>query len=1045
MAGVGTAPQVIWSAPGAPAVRAVAAQARRLQGADPLALVRVISPDAATTDGLRRSLPFAGGICGVEVSGTLRLARELADARSGPSAAERTATPVAVLAAVQHVLDSAQCPAELAECRGHPATHDALVRAWSSLNGAFTLGDRQGAAALRSLAAQRTSARAVVEVIVAVRRVLLARGWQDHAALLDQACAAAGATPQPPTVVVVTQQFNPAHVAFVRAVMASSPEAVIVAVDFGDGALSTAEHVARLAGVEAAALPTVQPELTVAASSPELTVLSCPDHDEEVREVARRVVRLLNSGTSADRIAVYYPAAGPHREVIAATLSGAGVAVRGQVRPALKGTVAGQILRNLLGALTPGQGLSRPIVLELARLAPYGPYTNAEGVLTTGWRDAARWTRNCRDLGIVGERDWDHWSTPPPETDAPDAGTPGERGPWRRTHLDGDLVGFVRGQRSRRARVRDAATWASLAGALGEWLAEHLGDDAWRQSHWKGYPHYQVEAAEQVEALVHNLTELDGIGVSLDVATAVRLLLAGLEDEVVTAESKGAGVYVAQIVAAPGGSFDHVFVVGANEGLLPGTVGDDLVLGAAHGPEPLGVLTGPANRPLRDHRGVIAAMAGAAESVTVTFARYEIRRGGELFPAPFVASLGVTASEIVSHAEQLAGAGEAWLSRAEWFAADPARTHPHLARRRRAITARLQLEPGEYDGHVGPLAGRGRADPFVRPPAGDDPGGLRPNGVTALENYGTCGMAFFVERVLGARQEDADAIELTDVDPREKGTIVHEVIDRLTRRWMAEHPDSVGVTPWIANEAELAQRTEAAEHELDDVAAEFLARRRLGHAEMWRARRAHLLAGIVAELRHDLDLGVMPVSSEYAFGDDGTVVWASPSGNLAFNGKIDRVNAVGGGLEVVDYKSGSPNPYKQIRADQPLGGQGTSLQLPLYGWAVEHGRPDQRVVRVAYRFIGQPTKDSEVALELSDAVRAAHREQIDAFVRGVREGRFLHGEVDGGLYPCAVCVPDGLGGDEVNQRRRVWAAEAQRRAVAVEARATGEDDDDSVS
>ena len=62
-----------------------------------------------TNDSLRRALPFAGGVCGAEIGGTVRIAREIAAPLLGE---RRVAPPVAVLAAVQQVLnDPAQRPA----------------------------------------------------------------------------------------------------------------------------------------------------------------------------------------------------------------------------------------------------------------------------------------------------------------------------------------------------------------------------------------------------------------------------------------------------------------------------------------------------------------------------------------------------------------------------------------------------------------------------------------------------------------------------------------------------------------------------------------------------------------------------------------------------------------------------------------------------------------------------------------------------------------------------------------------------------------------
>ena len=54
-------PDIRWTPPGRSIAVAVGDAIRHLQGDDPLALVRVVAPDSATVDGLRRALPLHGG------------------------------------------------------------------------------------------------------------------------------------------------------------------------------------------------------------------------------------------------------------------------------------------------------------------------------------------------------------------------------------------------------------------------------------------------------------------------------------------------------------------------------------------------------------------------------------------------------------------------------------------------------------------------------------------------------------------------------------------------------------------------------------------------------------------------------------------------------------------------------------------------------------------------------------------------------------------------------------------------------------------------
>lgn len=1002
--------EVRWTAPGRPMAAAVGDAIRHLQAGDPLRLVRVVAPDSATVDGLRRALPLNGGSCGAEIGGTLRLANEIAAPDLGT---RRMAPDVAVLAVVQQVLaDPRTRPAAFATCADHPATHDAIVRAASTLVGAFTLpGDP--AAALASLAAGRASATAVVQVVTTVRERLLRQGLLDSAEIVRIAARRLGDRSVPdadlaiaPLVLVVTQQFNPAHVAMLQALVARAPGVVVVATTSRNPELSVAAHVSRLVNADVFAPEHRAPERTA-------TVVSCPDHDEEVREVTRRIVALLERGVVADRIAVFFPPAGPHRSSIAASLAAAGVAARGQVTPRLKGSVAGQVLRLMMSIVS--DGLDRRTLVELARLAPFGRDVDRsstdEGdgaeVVRTFARRADRWNRLAQRHGVVGERDWPAFEAALP--DDPD-------------HLDHaahrSLIGFVRLQRIHRDAVRAATTWSDVATALEAWFTTHCGTVDWRLETWVGYPVWQREAAEQLEGVFGVLAEIEQFGLALRTSTLARLVAAFLDTDVVTTESKGAGVFVDQIVGATGAVFDHAFVLGANDHLLPGRVADDLVLTRLHGAEPLGVLTGPANRPLRDERGVLAALDGAAESVTVTWARWDVRSGGDLYPSPLLAAQPAVQEHVASHAAQLTSQHTAWLDADEWFTRHPDRSTPRLARRRRAITSRAQTVPGEYDGQVGEL---GDAHPLTRR---DAEGEQVEVGITSFEQWVTCGLEYFVTRVLGARTDDTDPSEITDIEPREKGNVIHSVFERLILEWLEAHPDAD--RPWIVDDHDVEVMAARAEEVLDELASPLLAAHHLGHPEMWRARRAQILTAMRRGLELERDDQVIPVAAEFAFGrrSDGVrpaATWVSPDGDqrVRFSGSVDRLDLLPDGtLRVMDLKSGSDLPYKKIDALSPLGPDRDKLQLAFYGWAVEH-LLDRPVSSSAYRFVGRPEAAADVALELTPTVHDELHARLHEIADAIGQGRFQPGEV--GTWGCDVCAPDGLGTFEVNQRRIEWS------------------------
>ncbi len=1001
-------PIVRWTAPGRPMAAAVGEAIRLLQAGDPLRLVRVIAPDSATVDGLRRALPLNGGSCGAEIGGTLRLANEIA---APELVGRRMAPDVAVLAVVQQLLgDPRTRPAAFATCADHPATHDAIVRAASTLVGAFTLpGDP--VAALAPLTAGRESASAVVGVVAAVRERLLAQGLLDSAEIVRIATRRLrdplvddGSLAMSPVVLVVTQQFNPAHVAMLQALVARAPGVAVVATTSRNPDLSVAPHVSRLVNTEVRPAEHAMPDRAA-------TVVSCPDHDEEVREVTRRIVGLLETGVVADRIAVFYPPSGPHRSAIAASLAAAGVAARGQVAPQLKGSVAGQVLRLMMSIVI--DGLDRRTLVELARLAPFG--RNAESdddgneIVRTFARRSDRWNRLAQRHGVVGERDWSAFEAALPDD------------PEHRDHAaHRSLIGFVRLQRFHRDAVRSAPSWSAVATALESWFTTHCGTVEWRLDTWVGYPTWQREAAEQLEGVFGILAEIEQFGLSLRTTTLARLVDAFLDTDVITTESKGAGVFVDQIVGATGAVFDHAFVLGANDHLLPGRVADDLVLTRNHGAEPLGVLTGPANRPLRDERGMLAALDGAAVSVTVTWSRWDVRSGGELYPSPLLATQTAVHEHVASHAAQMRSLDTAWLDADEWFTRHPELTTPCLSRRRRAITSRAQAAPGEFDGQVGHL---GRAHPFTKVGADGDQVEV---GITSFEQWVTCGLEYFVTRVLEARVDDTDPSEITDIEPREKGTVIHVVFERLIDEWIAAHPDAD--EPWIVDADDVRAMSARAEEILDEVAMPLLTAHHLGHPEMWRARRAQLLTAIGRGLEMERHDQVIPVAAEFAFGRRSDQVrppaeWVSEDGahRVRFSGSIDRLDRLPDGtIRVMDLKSGLDDAYRKIDILLPLGPDRDKLQLAFYGWAVEHltGQP---VTASSYRFVGRPEAADDVQLELTPDVRDELHRRLAEIADAIEHGRFEPGEV--GTWGCAVCAPDGLGTFEANQRLIEWSGE----------------------
>lgn len=258
---------------------------------------------------------------------------------------------------------------------------------------------------------------------------------------------------------------------------------------------------------------------------------------------------------------------------------------------------------------------------------------------------------------------------------------------------------------------------------------------------------------------------------------------------------------------------------------------------------------------------------------------------------------------------------EGWLQ-----AAAPARHDAlqHAAAVHRARAPRAQ--PGRYDGDL-PELGDALAQQF-------GPGYLW--SATGLETYRLCPFAFFAARLL--RLEERVEPE-EGLNAAQLGTIYHQVLERVHRA--AAQAGPAGLEQLLAA--------------LPGVAAAVLdaAPGQLGFRETawWPQTRAEIEENVRRSLvaLADLAEGYLPYLQEAAFGMQGAPPLRAGRGDDAFllRGMIDRIDrAPGGGIRVVDYKSGGKESHK--KADVA---KGKKLQLPLYALAAREalglGEPEE--------------------------------------------------------------------------------------------------------
>jgi ATP-dependent helicase/nuclease subunit B len=307
-----------------------------------------------------------------------------------------------------------------------------------------------------------------------------------------------------------------------------------------------------------------------------------------------------------------------------------------------------------------------------------------------------------------------------------------------------------------------------------------------------------------------------------------------------------------------------------------------------------------------------------------------------------------------------------------------------------AIGARDRREFGRYQGVV-----------EVMP----TPSVAKPYSATAIEEVANCAYRYFLDHVLGCEVID-DPEVVASIEPRTKGSIVHEVLERFVAEEIAAFPEDVG---------DAANRLAVI---ADEVMDRYERAGVTGKPVLFQSERRRIKADLEAERVRDArkrrSSRRRPLQVEYGFGYGEVQAVELPlsGGVLSFRGKIDRADlGEDGSVTVIDYKTGRPDRFEVIATDPVDAGR--HLQLPIYALAATSlARAPDAPVRAEFRFIGpRPVKDGSFAIgiDLDDAVRARLVETVDVLTRTVATGLFpmLSGESEyAGHANCRFCEFD---------------------------------------
>ena len=275
--------------------------------------------------------------------------------------------------------------------------------------------------------------------------------------------------------------------------------------------------------------------------------------------------------------------------------------------------------------------------------------------------------------------------------------------------------------------------------------------------------------------------------------------------------------------------------------------------------------------------------------------------------------------------------------------------------------------PGPWNGHI--------RDPEVLEYLAGHFGNDRLWSASQLESYAQNPFMYLVQRVMHIderREAEEDANVMT------QGSVIHTLLERFYGSYPGPFPGA-----WDAGTAE----------RFDTLTREVLAELEagqewLGLPSLWQVRREKLCSVVAEYLAWELERfsGSQPVGCEFGFGEDPVVIIRGTDStgrqaSMRLRGKIDRIDAAGDALTVVDYKSG--------QAPKAAGyDDGSVLQGPLYMAALRVlGR---EAVSAEYRTVKKPARAS--AIDWVD-----HRAQY-----AVRLALSIPARIRAGLFePCA--------------------------------------------
>jgi ATP-dependent helicase/nuclease subunit B len=504
------------------------------------------------------------------------------------------------------------------------------------------------------------------------------------------------------------------------------------------------------------------------------------------------------------------------------------------------------------------------------------------------------------------------------------------------------------------------------------------------------------EAVEEID----QLGTVDALGGMFSLGSFADALGANLEARCIRPESIGNGVIIADYRAAAGMRFQRVILCGAYEGAFPAGPGSDAVLDDRNWQvlrQEHPFIEDAAARIAHSKEAVERAVASAGDgALTWSAPAYESGGTREYFPSPLMAKAfsevsgrPVTASSLrrgtdlgsavlrptsplaVALRGPVLSTGELALRRAVGLAQEKRLPPPDHARFRavESLRARRSTDLTEWDGNLAAL---------------DEPEWLQLQGLvspTSLEHYASCGFRYFLRSLLKLQVvEEPDERQM--MDPREKGTLIHEILDRFFKEQQARGRPQPNEA-WTP--ADLKRLVEIADGQLVEAKARGLTGLDVFAQHEARTIRADLAQFLEQDTLFRRETGAVPSQFEVA-------IPVREVGGVLLRGFADRIDRTPDGRKawVIDYKTGSDYGMKGLDKD-PLQG-GTKLQLPVYLAAAGNAGE----ATALYWFISRRAGFLRIPYVPDADKDKRFQATMEAIVGGVRAGAFpaVPGEED---------------------------------------------------